>query len=68
MYSSRADLARNLGIPRARVTQLLNLLKIHQELFKLIITLGDPMSSPIVTERKLRLAINHSNEQKKFKI
>jgi hypothetical protein len=52
--SSRADLARKLGVSRARVTQILRLLRINTEVLKTISELGDPLPSPIITERKLR--------------
>jgi hypothetical protein len=51
--SSRADLARKLGVSRARVTQILKLLRIDTEVLKTISVLGDPLPSPIITERNL---------------
>ena len=65
IYSSKADLARNLGIFRALVTQMLNLLKIDSKLLEFIITLGDFLSSPIITERRSKSLINYTDEQKK---
>jgi len=56
--SSRAELARKLGVSRARVTQLLKLRKMTPEVLKAIEALGDPMPSPIVSERKLRTIVN----------
>jgi len=67
IYSSKADLARNLEISRARVTQMLNLLSIDQELQNIIISLGDPLPSPIITERKLKSLIDHPSKQRKYK-
>ena len=67
IYSSKAELARNLGISRARVTQMLKLHKLDQGLMDYILTLGDTWSSPIVTERKLRSIINQPCEQQKLK-
>ena len=52
--SSRADLARQLGVSRARVTQVLGLLDLAPEVVDAIAALGDPFSQPIVTERLLR--------------
>ena len=66
IYSSKADLARNLCISRARVTQMLNIFKIDQELQNIIVTLVDPLSSQIITERKLRRLISHQNGQRIF--
>jgi hypothetical protein len=52
--SSRADLARKLGVTRARVTQVLALLDVAPEVVHAIAALGDPLPRPIVTERMLR--------------
>jgi hypothetical protein len=52
--SSRAELARKLGVSRARVTQVLNLLKLSRGAVRKIEALGDPLEVPIVTERQLR--------------
>jgi hypothetical protein len=52
--SSPAALARRLGLSRARVTQVLHLLKLTPEVLDVITDLGDPLPSPIVTERRLR--------------
>ena len=51
---SRADLARKLGLSRARVTQMLNLLKLPEELIAEIEEMGDYWSRQLVTERQLR--------------
>ena len=67
IFSSKAELARNIGVSRVHVTQMLNLLKIDQELLEYIINLGDPLPSSIVTERKLRSVIDHPREQKSGK-
>ena len=54
LYKSQADLARKKGISRARVAQILNLLKLDEEVQERVVKLGDPMPSGGVTERKLR--------------
>ena len=51
---SRAELARVLGVSRARVTQVLQLLTLCPSVFDAIVQLGDPMTEPIVSERSLR--------------
>ncbi|GAB4326156.1 MAG: hypothetical protein Kow0059_22530 [Candidatus Sumerlaeia bacterium] len=56
--SSPADLARKLGVSRARVTQVLRLLRLAPEVLKRIAALGDPLPSPIVTERRLWPIVN----------
>jgi|ADurb_Oil_03_Slu_FD_contig_71_1034207_length_845_multi_1_in_0_out_0_2 transcriptional regulator with XRE-family HTH domain len=53
-YASQTALARKLGVSRVRVTQVLNLLKLAPEGLEKITGLGDPLTSPLVTERKLR--------------
>ncbi len=56
--SSQADLARKLGISRARVTQVLRLLRLNPDLLQTVASLGDPLRLPIVTERRLRPIVN----------
>ncbi|MCD4847729.1 MAG: hypothetical protein K8R76_06030 [Candidatus Aegiribacteria sp.] len=51
---SRADLARKLGLSRARVTQMLNLLKLPDSLISEIEEMGDYWIRQLVTERSLR--------------
>lgn len=54
VYTSSADLARHLKVSRARVTQILNLLKLSPEVIEKISSLGDTIKSPFVSERRLR--------------
>jgi hypothetical protein len=51
---SRADLARRIGVSRARVTQVLGLLALSPKALRRITTLGDPLEYPIIAERQLR--------------
>jgi hypothetical protein len=51
---SRAELARHLGVSRARVTQMLGLLALAPEVVHAIAALGDPLPGPVVSERLLR--------------
>jgi hypothetical protein len=51
---NRAELARRLGVSKARVSQVLRLLDIPLETQAVIYQLGDPMPEPHVTERGLR--------------
>jgi hypothetical protein len=53
-YCSRADLSRKVGVSRARVTQILNLLKLPEEIIEKVASMGDPLLKPVVTERGLR--------------
>jgi ParB-like chromosome segregation protein Spo0J len=52
--ASRAELARRLGVSRARVTQMLQLLTLSPNIIDAIVQLGDPLPTPTVTERNLR--------------
>ncbi|MCK5133891.1 MAG: hypothetical protein KAR40_17285 [Candidatus Sabulitectum sp.] len=54
---TKADLARKLGISRARVTQLMNLLKLPEELKEEIEGMGDYWGRRLVTERMLRSSV-----------
>ena len=51
---TKADLSRKLGISRARVTQVLNLLKLPEELIREVEEMGDYWERRQVTERMLR--------------
>ena len=52
---TRADLSRKLGVSRARVTQVLNLLNMDKRKLKAIVKMGDALSfSKRITERNLR--------------
>ena len=51
---TKARLARKLNISRARVTQLLNLLKLPDELIREVEEMGDCWYSQLITERQLR--------------
>jgi hypothetical protein len=56
-YNSQADLAVKRGISRARVTQILNLLRLSPAVIELLLGLGDPLSVRSITERRLRRLI-----------
>jgi hypothetical protein len=55
---SRAALARRLGVSRARVTQVLQLLTLAPTVIDAIVQLGDPLSEPVVSERSLRQLVS----------
>ena len=53
--SSQADLARLLGVSRAKVTQVLNLLKLDEEIQEFILGMEDTDERlKVLTERRLR--------------
>ena len=61
----QSELARKLGISRARVTQILRLLKLNSLIVQELERLGDPLKSRIITERMLRPYVNKSFREQK---
>ena len=53
-FASRAELARQLGVTRAHVTQVLSLLHLAPEAKSLILSLGDPIKGRSVGIHTLR--------------
>lgn len=53
-YASQTDLARKIGVSRARVNQMLRLLKLPPSIQETVLQMGDPLTSLEITERKLR--------------
>ena len=51
---SLSALARHFKVSRARVTQVMNLLSLSTDVIDIIRSLGDPINSPVVAERRLR--------------
>ena len=50
----QSELAKLKGISRARVTQILNLLKLDFNIIQELEKFGDPLKSKIITELSLR--------------
>jgi len=69
-FASPAALARHLKVSRARVTQILNLLKLSPEVIEMISSLGDPLGSSFVSERTLRplLSLTAEKQYKQIRI
>jgi hypothetical protein len=67
-YQSLADLALYLKVTRARVTQIMNLLSFEPEIQKMIIALGQNLSSQAVSERTLRPLLRLPVEKQKLGI
>ena len=69
-YESSANLARHLKVSRARVTQILNLLKLAPEVIERISSLGDPITSQVVAEKRLRplLALTYAQQKARIEI
>ena len=57
---NQAALARKLGISRARVTQIMNLLKLDKSIIDHLEQIGDSMDKKIISERELRKIIHQS--------
>ena len=62
---SQSELAKLKCISRARVTQILRLLKFDSLIIQELVKLGDPLKSRIVTERMLRPYVNKSFREQK---
>ena len=62
---NQSGLARKLGIPRVRICQILNLLKLDFLIVQELEKLGDPLKSKIITERRLRSYVNKSFREQK---
>ena len=60
---NQAELARIKRISRARVTHILNLLKLDSTIIRKLEKLGDPFKSKIITERMLRQYVGKSSKE-----
>lgn len=58
MVNNRAEIAESYGISRARVTQVLNILKLHPKILGILAVSGDAVWS----ERQLRDVLHLSSE------
>ena len=61
---NQADLARKLGISRARIHQILSLLKLDSLIIQELEKLCDPLKLNIVTTRMLRIYVNKFSKNK----
>ncbi len=57
---NQSGLARKLGISRARITQILNLLRLDKNIIDNLEQIGDPTERKVISERELRKIINQS--------
>lgn len=64
-YASASELARALGVSRVRVIQILNLLKLDQEVVDKLSKLGETLYNPLICERRLRGFVNKSPEEQR---
>jgi len=61
-------MAKSLGYSRARITQLLNLLSLSDQVLEQIQASGDYWVRPIVTERMLRALLALQEEEQIYEI
>jgi len=62
---NQSKLAKLKGISRARVTQILNLLKLDSNIIQKLEKFGDPLKLKIITEHMLRPYVNKSQQEQK---
>lgn len=65
---SRADLARQLGVSRAHVTQVLRLLRLAPGAKQVVLALGDPMLGRVVGAHTLRSLAKLSVEEQECRV
>ena len=63
---NQSNLASKLGTSRARVTQILRLLKLNLLIIQELEKIGDPFESKIITERMLRPYVNKSFREQQY--
>lgn len=51
---NQSELALKFGISRARITQILNLLKLDKSIIDHLEKNGDPIDTKVISERELR--------------
>jgi len=63
--NNQSDLARKLGVSRARIHQILSLLKLDILIIQELEKFGNPLKSKIITEHMLRPYVNKSQQVQK---
>ena len=59
---NQTELARINGISRARITQIMNLLKLPNNILKAMVQIGYPLSKRMIPERYLQKIMKESKE------
>lgn len=67
-YASPAALSRHLKVSRARITQIMNLLRLSPDVLEIISSLGDPVRGLVVSERSLRPLLILTTEQQMLRV
>ena len=57
--NNQAELARIKGISRARVTQILNLMKLDKNVTEILETIRDPIDRKAIAEKELRKSLRN---------
>jgi hypothetical protein len=66
ILNTRAGLARKLGISKARLTQIMNLLKLAPEIREYLKNLNDPSTLNYFNEKRLRPIASIKDKQKQL--
>ena len=64
-HDTPAELARKLRVSRARVTQILRLLRLAPDVLQQLAALRDPLPTPVITERLLRPIVDLSPDDQR---
>ena len=67
-FRSQRSFARAIGLSQARVSQVLGLLRLCPDARAALDTLGDPLCSRKVTERKLRPIVNLTEKKQETRL
>ncbi len=65
--TTRADLAREMGVSRARVTQIMNLLRLDSEIQEKLLKLEDQRAIRFFSERRLRPLIQIEDPRRQLR-
>jgi transcriptional regulator with XRE-family HTH domain len=65
--TTRADLAREMGVSRARITQIMNLLRLDSEVKKRLLKLEDQRAIRFFGERRLRPLIQIEDPRRQMR-
>jgi len=57
-FRTQSEFARTIGVSRARINQILRLLKLPPKIQESAIRTGDPLPSRKITERRLRTLLS----------
>ena len=67
-FKSKAELGRHFGVSRVRVVQMLNLLKLDQQVINQLKEAGESFNKRLLGEKTLRQLINFSSDKQVDKI